>query len=549
VQLDRLAVQLRLRNPWEAIDLGFAMVRTWARTVYAAWLALFVPVCVLAVATLPWQWAIALVWWLKPAFDRVVLHVLAAGVFGELPRLRDTLRALPRALTPGLVASLTWYRFFLVRSFNLPVWQLERQTGAQARQRRQQLHRRTSGHAVWLTTACGLFELVLALSGIALFDLLAPVLQSDEFQLFQVFRWKDHSMQGLVVCTMVFAGMAIIEPFYVAGGFALYLNRRTALEGWDLEVALRRMGERAEAAARNLGVSKAAAVVVALAGLLALPAPQHGYAQNPPAGRAAPAEAAHPKADATLSDAPPNETLPNQTPTDQTLAQPEPSAAAEPPALPPSQRPAAREIKEILKRPEFDEYRERLGLEYFGKREQTKPRRPIDASGWASFIEALAQFLRILVYAAIALAVLFALYHLLRRFDLLGQPRSSYTPPATLFGLDLRPESLPDDVGAAALALARAGELLKALSLLYRGALVTLLHRDGVELASGDTEDDCLRKSRTHIPDSSLAYFARLLGAWQRLAYARREVAGTEVEALCGDWSAHFAARHPGAAA
>ena len=52
--------------------------RTWARTVYAAWLTLFVPLCVLALLVLPWQWAIVLVWWLKPALDRVVLHVLAS---------------------------------------------------------------------------------------------------------------------------------------------------------------------------------------------------------------------------------------------------------------------------------------------------------------------------------------------------------------------------------------------------------------------------------------------------------------------------------------
>lgn len=522
MQLDRLAVQLRLRNPWEAIDLGFAMVRTWARTVYAAWLALFVPLCVVALVALPWQWAVLLVWWLKPALDRVVLHVLASGVFGDLPRLRDTLRALPRALTPGLIVSLTWYRFFLVRSFNLPVWQLERQTGAEARQRRQQLHRRTSGHAAWLTTACVLFELVLALSGIALFDLLAPVLQSDEFQFFQLFAWKDQSMQRLVVCAMLFAGMAIIEPFYVAGGFALYLNRRTALEGWDLEVALRRMGERAQAASRSVDAARAAVLTLSLIGLLALQIPADAYAQGPPA------------ADGTA------------------YAQTQPAPAAEAGAptseatsLGPSQRRAAREIKEVLKRPEFDEYRERVGLEYLGKRQEAKRPRRIDAPGWAAFIEGLAQFLRIVAYAAVVLAVLFLLYYLLRRFDLFGRERSSYVPPATLFGLDLRPESLPADVAAAALELARAGELLKALSLLYRGALVTLLHRDGVELASGDTEDDCLRKSREHIPDPSAAYFARLLVAWQRLAYARRDVPPAEVEALCGDWRAHFAAAAP----
>jgi hypothetical protein len=526
VQLDRLAVQLRLRNPWEAIDLGFAMVRTWAGTVYAAWLTLFVPLCVLAMLVLPPGWAVLLVWWLKPALERVVLHVLAAGVFGDLPPLRDTLRALPRALTPGLIASLTWYRLFLVRSFNLPVWQLERQTGADARHRRRQLHRRASGYAWWLTLACILFEAVLALSGIALFDLLAPVLESDEFQFFQLFTWDDRGLARIVVCTMVFAAMTIVEPFYVAGGFALYLNRRTALEGWDLEVALRRMGERVQRGSRGAGLAQAAALALAFAALLALQAPAPGHAQGQPAAN-------EPVTGPHAPEAP--------APDMQMHAQ-------EAPALPPSQRRAAREIKQVLARPEFDEYRERVGLEYYGKRQEQKPRKRIDASGWEAFLEGVAQILRILAYAAVALAVGFLLYFLLRRLDLIGRERSSYVPPDTLFGLDVRPESLPQDVAAAALELVRAGELLKATSLLYRGALVTLLHRDGVELASGDTEDDCLRKSRQHIPAASLAYFGRLLGAWQRLAYARREVARAEVEALCGDWRAHFAAGSGGTA-
>jgi hypothetical protein len=34
--------------------------------------------------------------------------------------------------------------------------------------------------------------------------------------------------------------IAFIEPFYVAGGFAMYLNRRAELEAWDIEQELRR---------------------------------------------------------------------------------------------------------------------------------------------------------------------------------------------------------------------------------------------------------------------------------------------------------------------
>jgi len=497
VQLDRLAVQLRLRNPWEAIDLGFAMVRTWMREVYAPWFAVFLPVCAVALLLLPPQWATLLVWWLKPALDRVVLHVLAAGVFGELPRLRDTLRALPRALSPGLIASLTWCRFFLGRSFNLPVWQLERQRGWAARLRRQQLQRRVGSHAVWLTAACIHFEIALGLSAIALYDLLLPAAGDGEFGLFQLFYGENEQLAQWSFAIAYFAVVTVLEPAYVGGGFALYLNRRTALEGWDLEVALRRIGQREPrpAAAAPAGSAIAASLLAAvLAGALLAP---------PPAGAQAPPQA--------------------------------PAAAERP----------AQAIKEVLKRPEFDEYRTRTVLEYLGskKQKETKPRPRSESVGWATFIDALAQLVRILAWAAMGVALVFLAYYLLRHFGLLREARAQYTPPETLFGLDVRPDSLPADIASEAARLARAGELLKALSLLYRGALAALLHRDGVELASGDTEQDCLRKSRPRLPAPAHAYFARLLDAWQQLAYARRRLPVADIESLCAGWAAHFEVR------
>jgi hypothetical protein len=32
----------------------------------------------------------------------------------------------------------------------------------------------------------------------------------------------------------------VLEPFYVAAGFAMYLNRRVELEAWDIEQEFRR---------------------------------------------------------------------------------------------------------------------------------------------------------------------------------------------------------------------------------------------------------------------------------------------------------------------
>ena len=49
------------------------------------------------------------------------------------------------------------------------------------------------------------------------------------------------SLEDAIVYALV---ILALEPFYVAAGFALYLNRRTLLEGWDIELALRRIAER-----------------------------------------------------------------------------------------------------------------------------------------------------------------------------------------------------------------------------------------------------------------------------------------------------------------
>jgi hypothetical protein len=34
--------------------------------------------------------------------------------------------------------------------------------------------------------------------------------------------------------------VVVLEPFYVAAGFAMYLNRRVQLEAWDIEQEFRR---------------------------------------------------------------------------------------------------------------------------------------------------------------------------------------------------------------------------------------------------------------------------------------------------------------------
>ena len=114
-----------------------------------------------------------------------------------------------------------------------------------------------------------------------------------------------------------------------------------------------------------------------------------------------------------------------------------------------------------------------------------------------------------------------------------------------MFGMDIRPESLPEDVAAAALALIGGGRMREALGLLYRGALSALVHRDRIEFAASDTEGDCLRRVAQRGQTDSARYFAQLVAAWQSAAYAGRPPERAPLEALCRAWPAHFAAPRP----
>ena len=118
-----LRIALRPRTPWEAADLGLALLRAQAGPVYRAWLATLVPAALLlAVLCREHPWLAPLIlWWLKPLLDRPVLHVLARATFGRTPGLAETLRGAGGYCRRGVAATLLWQRFGLERSLLLPV--------------------------------------------------------------------------------------------------------------------------------------------------------------------------------------------------------------------------------------------------------------------------------------------------------------------------------------------------------------------------------------------------------------------------------------------
>ena len=471
-----MAVRLRPRNAWEALDLGLALVRSQWRPVYGAWLAVYLPAAVLIHAALYASplWAWMTLWWLKPLFDRVVLAVLAPAMFGEPVRVAALLKSLPAlAWRSGIVGALLWRRFDLARSLHLPVYQLERLHGAPARARIGVLDREARGAGVWLTFMLANVEGILALAVSLGFALLVPVqvpLQTVlESWATGVFSSGDGGRLGAML-----AGLAtcIIEPFYVASGFTLYLQRRTHLEGWDIELRFRQLTERVRSAA--------AVATLALCAVLV----------------------------------------------------PVPSARAEAPPDP------AAEVKKILADPEFGHQESRRHLVFVGPSwESNDEAKPMDLSWLEEIGKFLASAARASAWVVGAAAIAFALYHLARYLRLRGLGRTRQARPDFLFGLDVRPQSLPDDIPGAARMLAREGRLREALSLLYRGALVRFMD-EGIEFLAGDTEGDCMHRVEASASVPRRSYFRRVVASWQALAYGHFAVDAAEVESLALEWQA-----------
>ena len=250
---DALTVKTRARAHWEATDLGLALVQAHWRSLYAAWFAVLLPVTLL-VLTLAYlsnhdgntDWyGLMLLWWLKPLYDRVLLHVMSRAVFGETVGWREALRAIPGLLRhSGLFRALTWKRLSPRRSFRLPIWQLEGVTGYK---RNRRIHALKGPGTIRLIFVCSTFETILFIGIVGLLLMMLPPESvpshlgslSDFFVTNKMPLWFEvaYSLVYLLVIT-------IIEPFYVAAGFMLYLNRRTELEGWDIELGFRTLAAR-----------------------------------------------------------------------------------------------------------------------------------------------------------------------------------------------------------------------------------------------------------------------------------------------------------------
>jgi hypothetical protein len=182
--------------------------------------------------------------------------------------------------------------------------------------------------------------------------------------------------------------------------------------------------------------------------------------------------------------------------------------------------------------------------------------RPAPAAGWMHWIGDLfawiAEAPRALLWVAAAfLTGLLAWYIVRLRVGGAGAFGPQSVPPTHVQDLDIRPESLPDDIGGAAFALWNRGEARAALALLYRGLLSRLAHAHGIPIRHSTTEGDCLALAAPHLRDDRTAYVARVVSVWQCAVYGGLDPTSDEVRGLCEGFRAALDPaqdRHPAGA-
>ena len=240
MQIDALAVRLRPRTSMEAADLGVRLCQSAARSVYPLYLRVAIPIVILAVASFEiadWLPMLA-IWWLKPWLDRTVLFALSRAVFNQKTTWRDLWASRRQVWFGQILLALTLQRVSFWRALTQPVYQLEGGGFWAARRRARKLRRGAAGSAFLTTQAFSLCEIAIASAGISLIFWFAPAGRAPDIA--QFFDNEGNAILAIVTALSYAAAVLFLEPFYVATGFAQYLNRRAALEAWDIEQEFRR---------------------------------------------------------------------------------------------------------------------------------------------------------------------------------------------------------------------------------------------------------------------------------------------------------------------
>lgn len=514
MKLESLTLEVRPRTPWEAMDLAVRLVMSHWRILLSSWMVTIFPLFIIINIILLREyhiWAFMLVWFLKPLYDRVPLFVLSRVIFAEKTTYKDVINAIPMLLKTGVISSLTLYRLDPGRAFGLPVRQLEALKGKRRKQRMNTLGRGTNNREVLFFILCFHLESLISIGLIGFLLMMLPTDMAIQGAETVFLNEEPELLTNSLSMAFYFIVMMLVETLYVAGGFVLYLNRRIILEGWDIELVFRKLSARQTQLKPHLQTISTFLIGATLFLFsCVLPHEVQAASQN----------------SSTAYEV----ILP---PINQTRLAPEESSQV---------------INDIMDGPVFNRFKQTEILKYTGDKDKDKKNKKRNYLWLTDAMEAIGKTLAFIFEMGLWILVLIAIFLLVKYRDRLRigfsrKSQSSTTLPETLFGLDLREESLPEHVAEQALLLYQQQDYRAAMALLYRATLAYLVKNYQFDLKKGATEGDCLTlvTKKLSLPtQAELNYFVDLTRAWQLTAYAHRTVSEEEMKQLCLNWSRYY---------
>ncbi len=450
----------------------------------------------------PW-WAALVLWWLKPLWETLQLHFIADALFNPQLQWRSVMARSRKLLFHQFFAKLLLQRWSLSRSFNMPVSELEHLTGHARRKRLTTLHRDANSTSVWLTLFGNTVEGLLVIALFAALWMLVPMKLEVDYTMSDL---VDSPLLFPALAWVAYLAMALVSPFYVCCGFMLYINRRTWLEAWDIELSFRQLAAKSRKNTQHTG-----AILIFLALPLLAIAP----------------------ADKLRAD---------------TAFTPEASQ---------------QQITEILESDDFNQMQDKTGLRWVESNRQnelqedphpawlTRQLERLDKwikqspfmNGILNVLSTVPNLLEAVLWGTVIASVVFLIYRFRHTImpGWLGQaPEKKAQRPTHLFGLELDQLSLPEDVLAQSRHLWHQQKQREALSLLYRAALSHLIHEDQVLLKDSHTEAECVALCRRQVITSRSDFFQNLTQHWITLAYAHQLPDDRGFETLCAGWPTFY---------
>ena len=244
---------MRRRNVWEAADSGILLWReNFSRIVFFFALPVAITAALLLLIPSEFRWVSWLaLWWLKPLFDRLCLHVVSVRFFERRTGFRNIVRGLARNFFPCLAGDLLWRRFSPFRCSTMPLRLMERLKRRQYLQRNRALVPGGLNFSALLSCIGPLLEAIL-LGGEAVFAL---VLGTIIFPDIRIIDKLDTPVVFLILYILYCVNYILVESLYVCMGFGIYINSRVTTEGWDIELLFRKFSGRLAAAAKVLLVT------------------------------------------------------------------------------------------------------------------------------------------------------------------------------------------------------------------------------------------------------------------------------------------------------